>query len=399
MRRAPGPTATREPGSSQSCSRGWSARPGRGAAPGRQGGRGAPVAVVDPVARVLVDLPLAHLDRPFDYGVPESMAEDAQPGVRVKVRFAGRDVDGYVVERAREHRPRRSADPAAPGGQPRAGAVAAGGRARRGLAERYAGTRSDVLRLAVPSRHAATEKQESVAAAPTRRPTTRRGRGGLGRPRARAGVPPAPGRRRRRRARSGAPRPAPTGRPSSRTPRRRPSRPAAVRWSCVPDGKDVARVDAALTAVLGAGQHVVLTADAGPAKRYRDFLAVSRGRRRVVVGTRAAAFAPVARPRPGRDLGRRRRPARRAAGAVPARPRGAAAARRARGRGGAGRRVRAQRRGPAAAPHAAGRTQLAPPARSCASPGHGHRRRRRRARAGPRPPRPGRPAADRGAPR
>ena len=62
----------------------------------------------------------------------------------------------------------------------------------------------------------------------------------------------------------------------------------------VPDGKDVARVDAALTAVLGADQHVVLTADAGPAKRYRDFLAVSRGRRRVVVGTRAAAFAPVA---------------------------------------------------------------------------------------------------------
>ena len=62
----------------------------------------------------------------------------------------------------------------------------------------------------------------------------------------------------------------------------------------VPDGKDVARVDAALAAVLGPDQHVVLTADAGPARRYRDFLAVSRGRRRVVVGTRAAAFAPVA---------------------------------------------------------------------------------------------------------
>ena len=26
---------------------------------------------VDPVARVLVDVPLAHLDRPFDYAVPE----------------------------------------------------------------------------------------------------------------------------------------------------------------------------------------------------------------------------------------------------------------------------------------------------------------------------------------
>ena len=42
----------------------------------------------------------------------------------------------------------------------------------------------------------------------------------------------------------------------------------------LPDGKDVARADAALTAVLGADQHVVLTADAGPARRYREFLAV-----------------------------------------------------------------------------------------------------------------------------
>src|SRR6478736_5064384 len=56
-------------------------------------------AEVDPVARVLVDLPLAHLDRPFDYLVPTAMAEQAVPGARVKVRFAGQDVDGFVVER------------------------------------------------------------------------------------------------------------------------------------------------------------------------------------------------------------------------------------------------------------------------------------------------------------
>ncbi|MGZ5405408.1 MAG: primosomal protein N' family DNA-binding protein, partial [Nocardioides sp.] len=56
-------------------------------------------APIDPVARVLVDLPLAHLDRPFDYLVPVKDAETAVPGARVKVRFAGQDVDGYVVER------------------------------------------------------------------------------------------------------------------------------------------------------------------------------------------------------------------------------------------------------------------------------------------------------------
>ena len=53
-----------------------------------------------PVARVAVDVELVHLDRLFDYLVPAELAEQAQPGVRVRVRFAGRLVDGYVVERA-----------------------------------------------------------------------------------------------------------------------------------------------------------------------------------------------------------------------------------------------------------------------------------------------------------
>ncbi len=62
---------------------------------------------------------------------------------------------------------------------------------------------------------------------------------------------------------------------------------------CAPDHRDVARLDAALTARLGEGRHVVLAADAGPAKRYAAFLAVRRGAVKVVIGTRAAAFAPV----------------------------------------------------------------------------------------------------------
>ena len=52
-----------------------------------------------PVARVAVDISLAHLDRPFDYLVPASMDEAAGPGVRVRVRFAGQLVDGYLLER------------------------------------------------------------------------------------------------------------------------------------------------------------------------------------------------------------------------------------------------------------------------------------------------------------
>ena len=52
-----------------------------------------------PVALVAVDVPLAHLDRGFEYAVPPELAADAVPGARVKVRFAGRDVGGYVLER------------------------------------------------------------------------------------------------------------------------------------------------------------------------------------------------------------------------------------------------------------------------------------------------------------
>jgi primosomal protein N' (replication factor Y) len=56
-------------------------------------------AEVDPVARVLPMLPLAHLDREFDYLVPRELEADAQPGVRVRIRFAGRLVDGFIVSR------------------------------------------------------------------------------------------------------------------------------------------------------------------------------------------------------------------------------------------------------------------------------------------------------------
>ena len=64
----------------------------------------------------------------------------------------------------------------------------------------------------------------------------------------------------------------------------------------VPDQRDVDLLHAACAARLGAGAVVALTADLGPAERYRRWLAVRRGQVRVVVGTRSAAFAPVAQP-------------------------------------------------------------------------------------------------------
>jgi primosomal protein N' (replication factor Y) len=63
----------------------------------------------------------------------------------------------------------------------------------------------------------------------------------------------------------------------------------------VPDARDLDRLDAALAAALGPGRHVALSAALGPAERYRRFLAARRGAVPVVIGTRAAMFAPVER--------------------------------------------------------------------------------------------------------
>ncbi|MEV6276515.1 primosomal protein N' [Nocardia sp. NPDC051832] len=110
-----------------------------------------------PIARVLPLLSPAHLDRDFDYLVPPEFDEIAQPGVRVRLRFAGRLVDGYLLERLEK------SDHA--GKFVKLERVVSAERVltpeilqlATAVAARYAGTRADVLRLAIPPRHAGAE--------------------------------------------------------------------------------------------------------------------------------------------------------------------------------------------------------------------------------------------------
>ena len=264
----------------------------RAAKPKRTAKKAEPPAERDPVARVLVDTPLAHLDRTFDYAVPSSMADTARPGARVKVRFAGKSLDGFVLERAAESEHTGSLTPLQRLVSPEPVLHPSIAELAGVLAERYAGTRSDVLRLAVPPRHAATEKEPSPAEEPTRPDVPEL--------RAAWSAYPAADAFLGHLVTGGTPRAVWSALPGEDWPRLLAAAAAltlsAGRGSVlvVPDRRDVARLDAALTVVLGSGHHVVLTAGAGPARRYREFLAVSRGTRRIVVGTRAAAFAPVA---------------------------------------------------------------------------------------------------------
>jgi primosomal protein N' (replication factor Y) (superfamily II helicase) len=244
------------------------------------------------VARVAVDMPLAHLDRAFDYQVPESLADTAVPGCRVRVRFAGRLANGFLLERtgASEHAGRLAYLERVVSPEPVLTPEIAG--LARAVADRYAGTLADVLRLAVPPRHAGAE---SAPAAP--------GPGPAGSAR------PEPGPWSRYRAG-----------PSflaaiadGRAPRAAWSALPGPHWAdelavaaataaaagrgaliVVPDARDLSLLDLALARLLGPGQHVCLAAGLGPAERYRRWLRILRGEVPIVAGNRSAMFAPVA---------------------------------------------------------------------------------------------------------
>ncbi|MFI0445067.1 primosomal protein N' [Actinomadura sp. 6N118] len=242
-----------------------------------------------PVARIAVDVTLPHLDRPFDYLVPAELADKAVPGCRVRVRFAGQLVDGFLLERAEESDHEgtllfleRITSPE-PVLAPEIAALA------REVADRYAGSLYDVLRLAIPPRHARVEAEPPGERLEFEAPD---GPGPWGDYPAGPSFLTALGEQR-------APRAVWSALPGPGWPAAM-ARAAAVTLAggrgaliVVADWRDVARVDEALKAELGDGRHVALTADLKPSERYRRWLAILRGTVRVVVGTRAAMFAPV----------------------------------------------------------------------------------------------------------
>ncbi|WP_439677644.1 primosomal protein N' [Embleya sp. MST-111070] len=252
-----------------------------------------------PVARVVVDKGLVHLDRLFDYSVPAKLDEQAQPGVRVRVRFGAKVVDGrrrggglidgVIVERVERSTYAGPLAPLASVVSPEIVLAPPMVELARAVADRYAGSLADVVQLALPARHARAEAESS------------------GEPLARPG-PPAPGPWSRYPAGAAhlaalvageSPRTVWTALPGPHWPDEIARALAATlaggrgALAVVPDAKAVDRVDAALTALLGPGRHVALTAGLGPEERYRRWLAVNRGTVRAVVGTRAAMFAPV----------------------------------------------------------------------------------------------------------
>ncbi len=275
-----------------------------------------------PVARVAVEISLPNLDRPFDYLVPDTLADAALPGCRVRVRFAGRLTGGYLLERVAgsEHEGKLGYLERVVSPEPVLTPEIAG--LARAVADRYGGTLADVLRLALPPRHAAAESRPapdrtSGQARPGRAPGGQAGQPAETSELAEAGAPDAPAELAGRQsshpwdryeagpsflaalADGRSPRAVWSALPGPGWPDEIAVAAAAATASgrgvviVVPDARDLERVDAALAARLGPGRHVVLSAGLGPAERYRRWLAAARGEVRIVAGTRSAAFAPV----------------------------------------------------------------------------------------------------------
>lgn len=261
------------------------------------------------MARVAVDVSLSHLDRFFDYAVQADQDAAAVPGARVRVRFSGRLCDGFVVERlaGTEHDGQLAPLQRVVSAEPVLTRQTV--RLVRAVADHYAGCFADVLRLAVPPRHAASEQapsgpvwtpgdtpETSPAQTTSAQTTSAQTTSALHH------YPTGP-HYLTALSRGGNPRAAWLVNPCAEASgdwadglaAAAAATAASARGSVlvVPDLRDLERLRAACATRLGPAGFAVLTADLGPAARYRAFLAGLRGRVGVVIGTRAAAFAPV----------------------------------------------------------------------------------------------------------
>lgn len=254
-----------------------------------------------PVAKVLIDSSLPHLDRLFDYAVPFELAAQAQPGVRVRVRFAGRDVAGFLVARSERSESGRRLNSLSrvvgelPVLTPEIFELA------EQVAARYAGSVSDVLRVAIPPRVAKVEKEFSGVKGPVASP-------GQSSPlppfQAFAGYPRATAFLERLSA-GLSPRAAMLSIRGygPQAWHRQLAEAIGVCWfggrgavAVVPDQRELDTLCVSVAELLGEESFVRLTAEDGPTARYRAFLRLLTGDRRIALGTRSAAFAPVREP-------------------------------------------------------------------------------------------------------
>ena len=293
--------------------------------------------IAEPIARVLPLLGVAHLDRLFDYSIPAAMEQQVRPGVRVRIRFAGRLVDALVRERRRTSEHPGVLKPIERVISPDVVCSPQMWDLVDNLATRSAGVRSDILRTALPPRHASAEKSglfgggkswvdlygslipvDELAAssfsdansALTNHPSGQEFVSSIlrGEPSA-ASILTLPGQDSaylaaalaaatvwNTSAEIGATQVAEQGSAADLELNGEVIDGEVLNGGVlivVPNQKDVDRVSQYLRQWVSAAQITEMTAAEGPSARYRRFLSILHGQARLVVGTRSAVFSPV----------------------------------------------------------------------------------------------------------
>lgn len=266
-------------------------------------GSGLELAAELPIAVVSIDSPLPHLDRLFDYSIPRDLADLAVPGARVRVKFSGQDLNGFIVKRRAESESQKLVPLARvyspiPVLSPPVYELA------HRIAERYSGVVADVLRVAIPPRVASVEAAHMTSTASKH----------LVEPASNIAEPapmPNPGlfsgydgaEEFLRHLAAG-------GSPKAVSNHLRGF--GVTSWSnqlaqvalaalasgrgtiiVVPHLRDLELLEAAFSESMPRDSFVKLTSDDGPTVRYENYLKVLSGKVQIVIGTRSAAYAPV----------------------------------------------------------------------------------------------------------
>jgi primosomal protein N' (replication factor Y) len=222
---------------------------------------------------VLVESPVPRLDRLLDYVIPEELVADVVVGCRVRVplgKGGARRIDAFVVGISEKSATEmvlaeiESTHGSVPVLTPALWSLA------RAVADRNGGGAADILRGAIPKRGVRIEKgrQFTPRAMPTPRPTERTALT------LDAGVIETPD--------------GPTLRSLSQVADLVRGAVAGV-IVVVPDWRDLAL----LSRALGDVPHVTVDSSGTPSERYGRYLDILSGDARIVIGTRAAVYAPV----------------------------------------------------------------------------------------------------------
>lgn len=259
-----------------------------------------------PVAKILLESPVPHLDRHFDYLIPKNLDTAAQPGVRVKVRFGHQQLFGWLIQRT------NTVDTTArltsigkvvsamPVLEPRVLTLA------ETVAQHYASITSDVLRAAIPRRVAGVEQEiaqqvqeHNIPEPPTIDPPVAEPVSDNAAPQFRwelidgaqhlftsghnehyaLTLPSAHGSWEAMDVLADA--------------AQRLAADQQTTLIVVPDHKHLSRLQRQLENRVGKRSFAVLSGEQGNTARYRAFLAILTGQHRIVIGTRSAIWAPL----------------------------------------------------------------------------------------------------------